>query len=64
MSNTTTKKIKITIEIDPEVFAGAMEYCAEYHGSATKREVKADIKDQLEMYAYYNIGVEYNPNRF
>tara|TARA_B100002019_G_C21144624_1_gene535046 strand:- start:537 stop:731 length:195 start_codon:yes stop_codon:yes gene_type:complete len=60
MSN-TTKKIKITIEIDEDVFAGATEYYSEYNEATTKKDVKAEIKGHLETYAHYNIGAEYNP---
>lgn len=56
--------MKITIEIKPEVYKGAVKYYKEVCGTTDAREIKHAIKSDIEMWADHELGVEYNPNRY
>ena len=56
--------MKITIEIKPEVYEGAVKYYTEVCGTTDASEIKHAIKSDIEMWAEYELGVEYNPNNY
>jgi hypothetical protein len=56
--------MKITIEIKPEVYKGAVQYYKEVCGITDAREIKEAIKGDCEMWADDQLGSEYNPNHY
>jgi hypothetical protein len=56
--------MKITIEIKPEVYEGAVQYYKEVCGITNAREIKQAIKGDIEMWTDDQLGSEYNPNRY
>lgn len=56
--------MRIIIEIKPEVYEGAVQYYKEVCGITNAREIKHAIKNDIEMWADHELGVEYNPNTY
>lgn len=56
--------MRIIIEIKPEVYEGAVQYYKEVCGITNAREIKQAIKNDIEMWTDYELGIEYNPNRY